>query len=41
MKEGTASTTVAGVTTEVTGNEMKQSGFSNNVMGMFRLGWRF
>lgn len=41
MKEGSFSTTVAGVTTEVTGNEMKQSGFSNNVMGMFRLGWRF
>ena len=41
MKEGTSSVTVAGVTTEATGNEMKQSGFSNNVMGMFRLGWRF
>lgn len=41
MKEGVSSTTVGGVTTEVTGNEMKQSGLSNNVMGMFRLGWRF
>ncbi len=40
-KEGTSSFTVAGVTTETTGNEMKQSGFGNNVMGMFRLGWRF
>lgn len=41
MKEGTASVTSAGVTVEAKGNEMKQSGFSNNVMGMFRLGWRF
>lgn len=41
MKEGTSSVTVAGVTVETKGNEMKQSGFSNNVMGMFRLGWRF
>ena len=41
LNEGTSSTTLAGVTTVVTGNEMKQSGFSNNVMGMFRLGWRF
>jgi outer membrane protein W len=40
-KEGTASTTIAGVTTEAKGNEVKISGFSNNVMGMFRLGWRF
>lgn len=41
FKEGSASTTVGGVTVEATGNEAKQSGFSNNVMGMFRLGWRF
>lgn len=41
MKEGTASVTTGGVTTEAKGNEMKISGFSNNVMGMFRLGWRF
>lgn len=41
MKEGTASVTSGGVTVEAKGNEMKQSGFSNNVMGMFRLGWRF
>lgn len=41
LKEGTTSTTVAGVTVENKGNEIKQSGFSNNVMGMFRLGWRF
>lgn len=40
-KEGTASVTSGGVTVEAKGNEMKQSGFSNNVMGMFRLGWRF
>ncbi len=42
-KEGTNSTTVAGVTTENKGNETKISGFSNNanVGGMFRLGWRF
>lgn len=42
-KEGTASTTVAGVTTEFKGNEAKESGFSNNANfgGMFRLGWRF
>lgn len=40
-KEGTDSFTVAGVTTENKGNETKISGFSNNVMGMFRLGWRF
>lgn len=41
MKAGSASVTSAGVTVENKGNEMKQSGFSNNVMGMFRLGWRF
>lgn len=41
MKEGTSSVTTGGVTTEAKGNEMKISGFSNNVMGMFRLGWRF
>jgi len=41
MKEGTSSVTSGGVTVEAKGNEMKQSGFSNNVMGMFRLGWRF
>ncbi|WP_343603777.1 OmpW family outer membrane protein [Fluviicola sp.] len=41
VKEGTASVTSAGVTVSNKGNEMKQSGFSNNVMGMFRLGWRF
>lgn len=42
-KEGTISTTVAGVTTETKGNEVKQSGFGNNANfgGMFRLGWRF
>ncbi len=41
MKEGTSSVTTGAVTVENKGNEMKQSGFSNNVMGMFRLGWRF
>ncbi|MDF3028880.1 MAG: hypothetical protein K0S23_3187 [Fluviicola sp.] len=43
MKEGSSSVTVAGVTTEATGNEAKQSGFGNNANfgGMFRLGWRF
>ncbi|MDR0803040.1 outer membrane beta-barrel protein [Fluviicola sp.] len=41
MKAGTSSVTIAGVTAEVKGNEMKQSGFANNVFGQFRLGWRF
>ncbi|MGV3609938.1 MAG: outer membrane beta-barrel protein [Fluviicola sp.] len=42
-KEGTTSENLGGgtPTVETTGNEMKQSGFSNNAMGMFRLGWRF
>ncbi len=40
-KEGITTISAGGVTTETKGNEIKQSGFSNNVMGMFRIGWRF
>lgn len=40
-KEGTDAMTTGGVTTTNTSNEEKYSSFGNNVVGQFRLGWRF
>jgi outer membrane protein W len=41
QKEGESSVTFGGTTTTVTSNETKNSEFGNNVIGTFRLGWRF
>jgi outer membrane protein W len=41
VKEGTDVTTVGGVSVTNTTNEEKYSGFGNNFIGNFRLGWRF
>lgn len=41
QKEGTSEVTSGGVTTKNTTNEAKSSFFGNNVIGTFRLGWRF
>jgi outer membrane protein W len=41
VKEGTDVTTVGGVSVTETTNEEKYSGFGNNFIGNFRLGWRF
>lgn len=40
-KEGTDVSTTGGVTFTNTSNEEKYSTFGNNVVGQFRLGWRF
>ena len=41
QKEGESTVTFAGTTTTVKSNEEKDSFFGNNVVGNFRLGWRF
>ena len=40
-KVGEATTTLAGVSVTSSSNEAKSSSFGNNVVGNFRLGWRF
>jgi outer membrane protein W len=40
-KAGTDVTTIGGVSVTSTSNEAKYSGFGNNFIGNFRLGWRF
>jgi outer membrane protein W len=40
-KEGVSSVTVAGTTTETKTPDSKESYMGNNVIGTFRLGWRF
>lgn len=41
QKEGTTEVTSGGTTVKNTSNEAKTSTFGNNVVGTFRLGWRF
>lgn len=41
VKAGTDVTTTGGVSVTSTSNEEKYSGFGNNFIGNFRLGWRF
>jgi outer membrane protein W len=41
VKEGTDVETIGGVSVTNTSNEEKYSGFGNNFIGNFRLGWRF
>ena len=41
VKAGTDVETIGGVSTTITSNEEKYSGFGNNFIGNFRLGWRF
>lgn len=41
QKEGESSQTISGTTTTFKSNESKSSSFGNNVIGTFRLGWRF
>lgn len=41
VKAGTDVTTIGGVSVTSTSNEAKYSGFGNNFIGNFRLGWRF
>ncbi|MDP4683537.1 MAG: hypothetical protein NWS40_02490 [Crocinitomicaceae bacterium] len=41
VKEGTSDITTGGVTVSNVDNEEKYSGFGNNFIGNFRLGWRF
>ena len=41
VKAGTDVTTIGGVSVTSTSNEEKYSGFGNNFIGNFRLGWRF